>query len=292
MDLNQLETFHVLLEEGSVGGAAKRLRLSQPAMSRALARLRSSTGDAIFVRSGRRMVPTPFAEASRAKVQEILSQARTLLKPARIFSPEAEVRTFTLRCPEVVSTYLAPKLAMPPFSKYPQLRFRFFSESSYEDREPRYDEVDLDVTAARSRTPDVLSKEIGHDHLVVVSRRPQRNLTLKQYADSPHVLVSRRGRLTDPLDSILSAEGLRRHVVMAVPNSASALLLVSQTNFLVTVPERLSQSMLRTLKLQTALFPSPLEPIPIVLSWHKRVDTDPGHQWLRRNVETLLMGSE
>ncbi len=289
MDLNQLETLHVLLEEGSVGGAAKRLHLSQPAMSRALARLRSSTGDAILVRSGRRMVPTPFAEVSRAKVQEVLREAWTLLKPARIFSPEVEVRTFTLRCPEVVSTYLASKLATPPFSNYPQLRFRFFSESSNDDREPRYDEVDLDVTAARSRTPDVLFKEVGYDHLVVVSRRPQRNLTLKRYADSPHVLVSRRGRLTDPLDSILSAEGLKRHVVMAVPNSASALLLVSQTNFLVTVPKRLSQSMLRTLRLHTAHFPNPLEPIPIILSWHKRVDIDPGHQWLRRIVEALLV---
>ncbi len=67
---------------------------------------------------------------------------------------------------------------------------------------------------------------------------------------------------------------------------------MSQTNFLVTVPERLSQSMLRTLKLHTALFPNPLEPIPIVLSWHKKVDTDPGYQWMRRIVEDLLMESE
>lgn len=288
MDLNQLETLHVLLEEGSVGDAAKRLHLSQPAMSRALARLRESTGDAIFVRSGRRMVPTPFAEVSRAKVQEVLRQARTLLQPERTFSPEAEVRTFTLRCPEVVSTYLALKLAAPPFSRYPHLRFRFFSEPSNEDRELRYDEVDLDVTAAPSRISEVSSREIGHDHLVVVSRRPTRNITLKHYVESSHVLVSRRGRLSDPVDSVLSLEGLKRHVVMAVPNSASALLLVSRTDFLVTVPERLSQPMLRTLKLHTSPFPRPLEPIPIVLSWHKRVDGDPGHQWMRRTIEGVL----
>ncbi len=288
MDLNQLETLHVLLEEGSVGGAAKRLHLSQPAMSRALARLRESTGDAIFVRSGRRMVPTPFAEASRAKVQEVLRDARKLLEPERTFSPEAETRTFTLRCPEVVSTYLALKLALPPFSTYPHLRFRFFSEPSGDDRELRYDEVDLDVTAAPSRTPEVFSREIGHDHLVVVSRRPKRKLTLKRYAESPHVVISRRGRFTDPVDSILSAEGYTRHVAMAVPNSISALLLVSQTDFLVTVPERLSQPTLRTLKLHTTSFPKPLEPIPIVLSWHKRVDADPGHQWIRDTIEKLL----
>ena len=288
MDLNQLKTFHVLLEEGGVGNAAKRLHLSQPAMSRSLARLRESTGDAILVRSGRRMVPTPFAEASRAKVQEVLREARILLQPERTFSPEAEVRTFTLRCPEVVSSYLALKLAAAPFATYHNLRFRFFSESSNEDRDPRYDQVDLDVTAAPSSMPDVFSRSIGQDQLVVVSRRPKRSLTLKQYADSQHVLISRRGRLTDPLDSVLSAEGLKRHVTMAVPNSASALLLVSQTDFLVTVPERLSQPMLRTLKLHKVRFPSSLKPIPIVLSWHKRVDTDPGHQWMRGAIENLL----
>ena len=292
MDLNQLETFHVLLEEGSVGGAAKRLHLSQPAMSRALARLRESTGDAVFVRSGRRMVPTPFAEASRAKVQEVLRDARTLLRPERTFSPEAEVRTFTLRCPEVVSSYLALKLAAAPFSSYPHLRFRFFSEPSIEDRELRYDEVDLDVSSSLSRLPKVFSREIGQDHLVVVSRRLRRSLTLKQYADSKHVLVTRRGRLTDPLDSVLSSQGLKRQVVMAVPNSASALLLVSHTDFLVTVPERLSQPMLRTLKLHVNRFPKPLEPIPIVLSWHKRVDADPGHQWMRYAIEKLLISKE
>ena len=79
---------------------------------------------------------------------------------------------------------------------------------------------------------------------------------------------------------------------MAVPNSASALLLVSQTDFLVTVPERLSEPMLRTLKLHTARFPKPLEPIPIVLSWHKRVDADPGHRWMRGAIEDVLKAAE
>ena len=140
--------------------------------------------------------------------------------------------------------------------------------------------------------PDVFSREIGHDHLVIVSRRQKRSLTLKQYAESAHIVVSRRGKLTDPLDSILSAAGLTRHVAIAVPNSASALLLVSQTDFLVTVPERLSQPMLRTAKLHTTHFPKPLEPIPIVLSWHKRVNADPGHQWIRNTIEKLLTDAE
>ena len=119
-----------------------------------------------------------------------------------------ETRTFTLRCPEIVSTYLALKVALLPFSNYPYLHFRFFSEASSDDRDLRYDEVDLDVTAAPSRMLNVFSRQIGHDNLVVATRRPKRNLTLKQFAESPHILVSRRGKLTDPFDSVLYAEGL------------------------------------------------------------------------------------
>lgn len=292
MDLNLLKALDVLLDEGSVVGAARRLHLSQPAMSRTLARLREATGDAIFVRSGRMMVPTPFAASARAKVKELVSDGSTLLKPNRTFSPETAERTFSIRCPEVLATFLTLKLAQPPFSNYRSLRFRFLLERSDEADSFKDGESDVEINAAAPRSANVQSRVLGHDHLVVVSRRSgrfsRRPMTLRRFAEREHILVSRRGKLQDPIDALLAAHGLERRVVLSVPNSASALLAASQTDLLVTVPERISMQMLQTLGLQVARIPAPLEPIPIVLSWHQRFDSDPGHLWLQRTLENVL----
>src|SRR6478609_1775713 len=96
-DLNLLVTLDVLLAEGSVARAARRLRLSPSAMSRALARLRDTTGDPLLVRAGRGLVPTPRALALREQVGGLVRDAQAVLRPAEGLDPAALSRTFTLR---------------------------------------------------------------------------------------------------------------------------------------------------------------------------------------------------
>src|SRR3982074_2328349 len=96
-DLNLLVTLDVLLEEGSVARASRRLRLSPSAMSRALARLREATGDPLLVRAGRGLVPTPRADALRGRVHELVQEARSVMRPVERADPATLVRSFTLR---------------------------------------------------------------------------------------------------------------------------------------------------------------------------------------------------
>src|SRR5688500_18733448 len=97
LDLNLLTALHALLEEGSVTGAADRLRLSAPAVSRNLGRIRRLTGDDILVRTGRTMTPTPYALAVREQVAELVRQANAVLAPSRELDLAALERTFTLQ---------------------------------------------------------------------------------------------------------------------------------------------------------------------------------------------------
>src|SRR3954465_11323365 len=97
VDLNLLTALDALLEEGSVAGAAARLRLSAPAMSRTLGRIRRATGDQILVRTGRTMTPTPYAIAIREQVHELLQQVQGVLAPSRELDLTTLERTFTLR---------------------------------------------------------------------------------------------------------------------------------------------------------------------------------------------------
>src|SRR5438270_2944441 len=95
VDLNLLVALDVLLAEGSVAGAARRLNLSDSAMSRTLARLRAATGDPLLVRAGRSMVPTPHAEELRDRVRELAQGARAVLQPMiERLNPATLARTF------------------------------------------------------------------------------------------------------------------------------------------------------------------------------------------------------
>src|SRR6187200_2996301 len=100
-DLNLLVTLDVLLAEGSVARAAKRLRLSPSAMSRTLARLRAATGDPLLVRAGRGLVPTPHAAALRARVGDLARDVRTVLgRTAKALDLASLERSFTIRANE------------------------------------------------------------------------------------------------------------------------------------------------------------------------------------------------
>src|SRR5678815_1924906 len=109
-DLNLLVTLDVLLAEGSVARAARRLRLSPSAMSRALARLRETTGDPLLVRAGRGLVPTPRALELRERVGQLVQDAKAVLRPTEKLKPKKLVRTFTLRASEGFAENFGPGL--------------------------------------------------------------------------------------------------------------------------------------------------------------------------------------
>ena len=109
-DLNLLITLDVLLAEGSVAGAARRLRLSPSAMSRALARLREVTGDPLLVRAGRGLVPTPRAIELRERVGPLVQDGAAVLRPAEALNLQQLARSFTLRTSEGVAENFGPAL--------------------------------------------------------------------------------------------------------------------------------------------------------------------------------------
>src|SRR5690349_9574458 len=128
-DLNLLVTLAVLLSEGSVAGAARRLRLSPSAMSRALARLRETTGDPLLVKAGRALVPTPHAIALRDRIGPLVEEAKAVLRPAGRLDLSRLTRTFTLRAREgFVETFGAALLARVA-SEAPGVRLSFLTKA-------------------------------------------------------------------------------------------------------------------------------------------------------------------
>ncbi|GAA0221722.1 LysR family transcriptional regulator [Cryptosporangium japonicum] len=296
LDLNLLSALDALLEEGSVAGAAERLRLSSPAVSRTLGRLRRLTGDEILVRTGRTMTPTPYALAIRERVHELVRDAEAVLVPSRTLDLGELDRTFTLRCHDALATAIAPTLLTDAASRAPKVRVRLLTEGATDTDDLRHGRVDLEIGADRPEHPEIRSETIGHDRFVLVmsSGHPcaDGEIDLERYAEQTHILVSRRGRLADPVDEILAESGRRRRVVAAVGSSAIALHAVSRGRHLLTVPEAVCRPLIDALGLVVRPLPVTLAPLPIVVSWHQRFDRDRAHAWLRAEVSAALRATE
>lgn len=287
LDLNLLTALDALLEEGSVAGAAQRLRLSSPAVSRSLGRLRRLTGDDILVRTGRTMTPTPYALAVRDQVGDLVRQTREVLAPSRELDLAGLDRVFTLQCHDALATVLAPALLADVAAHAPGVRLRFLAEAAVDTDELRHGRVDLHIGGDVPALPEIRHETVGHDRFAVVLRRGHPlagRLDLAAYAAQPHVLVSRRGRLTDPVDAILEAHDLHRRVLAAVGTTATAAHLIARSDAVLTAPELTWRPLADAFGLVTEPLPIALPPPPIICGWHQRYETDPAHAWLRDRV--------
>lgn len=289
-DLNMLVTLDALLTEGSVAGAARRLRLSPSAMSRALARLREATGDPLLVRAGRGLVPTPRALDLRDRVRLLVQEAEAALRPAENLDIGRLARTFTLRTSDgFVESYGAALLTLVA-GEAPGVRIRFLPKPDKDSGPLRDGSVDLETGVVSADSgPELRTQALFHDRFIGVVRPGHPlsagGITADRFAAGRHVLVSRRGDDRGLVDETLERLGLRRNVVATVGGFAAALALVRGTDLVVSVPERHTVGLRAGLHGFTLPFPAP--EVTVSLIWHPRLDADPAHRWLRGCVRRV-----
>src|SRR6266568_4442499 len=197
-DLNLLVTLDVLLREGSVARAAQRLRLSPSAMSRALARLRATTGDPLLVRAGRGLVPTPRALELRERVGQLVQDGEAVLRPAEKLDLKHLLRTFTLRTSEGFVENFGPELIARVGEEAPGVRLCFVQKLNKESTSLRDGTVDLETgVVGNTMGPEVRARALFRDRFIGVVRMghplSQGEVTLALYAAARHICVSRRG---------------------------------------------------------------------------------------------------
>jgi DNA-binding transcriptional LysR family regulator len=286
-DLNLLVTLDVLLAEGSVARAARRLRLSPSAMSRALARLRETTGDPLLVRAGRGLVPTPRALELRERVGQIVEDGRSVLRPAARLDLAKLVRTFTLRNSEGFVENFGANLVARIAAAAPGVRLRFIQKPDKESTPLREGSVDLETGVVEGSTgAELRVRALFPDRLVGVVRigHPLAigEITPERYASCSHVSVSRGGGEQGLIDEAMRAHGLERRVASVVDGFAMALSLARGSDLVATVPER-HTGVLRS-DMHTFVLPVPPPEFTVSLLWHPRLHADPAHRWLREVV--------
>jgi DNA-binding transcriptional LysR family regulator len=293
-DLNLLITLDVLLAEGSVARAAKRLRLSPSAMSRALARLRAATGDPLLVRAGRGLAPSPRALELRAQVAQLVQAGEAVLRPAEALDLKQLARTFTLRASDGFVENFGPALLKRVGGQAPKVKLRFVPKRDKDSTPLRDGSVDLETGVIGKDTgPEVRTQALFRDRFVGVVRKghalAKGRMTPARYAAGKHVLVSRRDRDTGPIEEALAAQGIERDVVASVGGFAAALALVRASDLIATIPERHTGN-LRT-GLHSFTLPVAVPEITVSLLWHPRLDADAAHRWLRGCVREVCATS-
>lgn len=296
LDLNLLTSLDALLEEGSVAGAAARLHVTPPAMSRSLGRIRKATGDQILVRTGRSMVPTAHALAIRAQVHDLVQQAQLLLSSEQDVDLTTLERVFTVRWHDALTAACGPALIAAVHRQAPGVRLRLLAEPGSDTPELRRGEIDLESSSTRPTLPGIRSRLVGEDKLVVAVRAghplAEGSVSTGRYAAAEHITVSRRGRLHDPIDDALAGQGLERRVVAAGLTVTTALQLALQSDLVVTLADAVTRASRDRLGLLTLPLPAQMPAIPLHLVWHQRYDNDHAHTWLRelatRTVQALF----
>jgi DNA-binding transcriptional LysR family regulator len=292
-DLNLLVVLDVLLAEGSVARAAVRLRLSPSAMSRALARLRETTGDPLLVRAGRGLVPSPRAQELRERVNQLVQDAHAVLSPVKNLNLKQLVRTFTLRTSDGFVENFGPGLVARIGQQAAGVRLRFLQKAD-KDRAPlRNGVVDLETGVIDDTTgPEVRTRVLFQDRYIGVVRTghalSRGKVTPSRYASGKHVLTSRLSFENGPVDESLEPLGLKRKIVTIVGGFSAALAFARASDLIATLPERHTANLREGMHSFPLPFPTPN--FTVSMLWHPRMDADTAHRWLRGCIHEVCAG--
>jgi DNA-binding transcriptional LysR family regulator len=294
LDLNLLRVFDALMDTGSVAEAAVRLRLSAPATSRALSRLRRAMKDPILVRAGRGLVPTPFAQHSAGTVKALLEAADGLRADPAHSDPSSWQRTFSIRLNDALTPVLAPRLTRRIAAEAPGVRLQFVRQDSKEPEPLRDASIDLDIGVADPPPPDIHSSTLFTAHFVAVVAADSglgraAHLTVDDICRHPHVSASRRGLARGPLDDALAEIGRSRHVAAVVSSYAVGALMALEADLICLVPYVTAAHLIdRGVPLRGHEVPFDLPTANVELRWHRRVHHDPASRWLRDRVREAI----
>ncbi len=292
-DLNLLFTLDVLLAEGSVAGAARRLHLSPSAMSRALSRLREATGDPLLVRAGRGLIASPRALELRDSVAQLVHDAQAALRPATALDLGQLQRTFTVRASEGFVENFGAALLARVSAQAPGARLHFRHKLD-KDRAPLRDgSVDLETGVVDQTTgPEVRTLALFSDRYVGVVRTGHAmsagEVTAARYAAASHIRILRQANAQSPLDEAMSAFGIKLGIGATVGGFAAALALARGSDLVATVPERHTGNLLTGM--HTFALAVPVPEFTVSMLWHPRMDGDPAHRWLRACVREACGG--
>jgi DNA-binding transcriptional LysR family regulator len=289
IDLNLLVVLDAIYTEGGITRAAEKLHLTQPAISHSLGRLRELFRDALFVREGRAMVPTPLARNLIEPVRRALRSLEVTLNELERFDPASTRRRFTVAVRDVFDATVLPPLLQQVARAAPSVDVAAVQVERRDlESELAAGTLDCALDVLLPMSEQVRRRRITVDQHVVVARRShpavRRGLTLATYLKQHHVLVSSRRSGPGLEDVELSRQGLSRRIRLRCQHYFAACRVVSQTDLVLTMPGSYARIANRQFGNRILPLPFAMPPLDAYLYWHANVDREPANRWLRERL--------
>ncbi|WP_020656748.1 LysR family transcriptional regulator [Massilia niastensis] len=293
LDLNLLVVFHEVFRERQISAAARRLKLTQSGVSNALARLRRSAGDELFVRTTEGMQPTPYAERMAEPVAAALAQLELAFQPNQAFDPATSRRRFTIAMTDVGETYFMPKLVEACAEQAPQADIASVRAGLVDLRtEMEAGRVDLAIGAFEDAPAVLYQRRLFRQAYVSMFRRGHPlgsgALTLERFKAARHLVVTSMESPYDCINEALAQAGIDVGTTFSVPHFAAVPYIVGTTSLVATVPQRLAERAAGPFQLEVAASPLRLPPLQTNMFWHRRYNQDHANGWLRALVASLF----
>ncbi|ELR63304.1 LysR-family transcriptional regulator [Photobacterium marinum] len=297
LDLNLLVCLYVLLEECNVTHTARRLHLSQSAVSKSLMRLREQFNDPLFTRSAHGLIPTPRAKALQPLLEHLLREVEQMTAPPT-FNPATSERHFKMALVESAYPLLLPQFLGEIFSKGPNIIFDTQAWETNTFERLQRGEIDFGITgkdlnprdAMLTLMPpkDIIWQELYRDTQRCIVRKDHPILSQTwdedNYLRQRHIQVRCDGSDRWLLDYKLADRGLKRDIAIYVPDFNSAASLCTHTDLIFTAPSHFASHIAAQLDLVVMPLPPELPAMAYTLFWHQHQENDPGHCWLKELI--------
>jgi len=286
-DLNLLVVFAALAEERTITGAASRLFLSQPAVSRALQRLRSMFKDDLFIRAPAGYQLTPKGQAVLRELEVALPKLDRLIGGDQ-FDPSSEEATFRIAGRDLAFSVLCPVFCRQFLPDAHKVSFEFVAAHDGSFTAMERGSIDLVLCSDDEVIPPNFESEVLYEEgvvcIVAKENSLPRRLTLKRYLDSWHISVKIKGSEPTIVEKSLASLGVKRRSAIRMPYLWAALRSVPGTEYMVTVPKRLGNALEGDRTLRVLKPPPELHPFKYLMVWHRRMNSDAAHNLLRKII--------
>ena len=292
LDLNLLVVFDAIYAEGNLSRAADRIGMSQPAMSNALARLRTALGDPLFERRGSGMEPTIRARQLMKPVRQALDVLQAGLSTGSQFDFRTAQRAFSVATEDFGEVVIMPRLMNWLSSVAPSIQVRISAERAAAGiKETRRGKVDLALDYIPLEDEGLAVQQLMSETRVCVARsdhpRVAEGMTLDAYLSLQHIVLNRQIPGGAVVSRELTRRGLVRRIAMEVPHYVSMPAILLQTDFVSTMPRRVAQVIAEHYGLKMVKLPLDVPDMPIYMSWNRAQTSDPGHRWFRESIRAL-----
>ncbi|WJG08815.1 LysR family transcriptional regulator [Aliiglaciecola sp. LCG003] len=294
-DLNLLMVFDAIMTEKSITRAADRLSMTQPAVSNSVSRMRTAWKDEVFVKDGRNIQPTIYAQNLWEKIKLPLSSLSDAVDP-KVFDPATARRTFRIASADIVADTAWAHLRKIIEQEAPHINIHAIPYTIVNADKVLDDaEVDLVIGDASGTSSTFRSEFLFTPSFLCVMRLghplAKQKLGLHEFANADHLLVSLSGDTTGVTDQVLMQHGLSRRVALTVNHFSSVAKLVQNSNLICVVPTAAVYEAILDEKIAATRPPIDIPPNQISMIWHKRQDRDEGLAWLRQHLKQIIVSN-